>query len=68
MSRKNLAIIFVTGLFLMPNADANAKHSDKFPKPPQAQKVPHNIETHGHVRVDEYYWLNDREDKNVISY
>ena len=68
MSRKNLAIIFVTGLFLMPNADANAQHSDKFPKPPQAQKVPHNIETHGHVRVDEYYWLNDREDKNVISY
>ena len=37
-------------------------------EPPVAEVVPHTLETHGHVRVDDYYWLNDREDPDVISY
>jgi oligopeptidase B len=35
---------------------------------PVAKKVPFPIETHGHTRVDEYYWLNQREDEEVLSY
>ncbi len=37
-------------------------------KPPIAKKVAHELNTHGHVRVDEYFWLNQREDPEVISY
>ncbi len=37
-------------------------------KAPVAQIKPHNIEKHGEVRVDDYYWLNDRENKDVIDY
>lgn len=37
-------------------------------KAPVAKKVPHKIEKHGDVRVDNYYWLNNREDKEVIDY
>jgi oligopeptidase B len=29
---------------------------------------PHRLEQHGHVRMDEYYWLNQREDTAVIRY
>ena len=29
---------------------------------------PHELETHGDVRVDEYYWLREREDPEVIAY
>lgn len=36
--------------------------------PPMADKKPKNLEMHGDVRVDEYYWLNDREDEEVIDY
>lgn len=36
--------------------------------PPKAKKVPHNLEKHGHVRVDDYYWLNVRENPEVIAY
>ena len=36
--------------------------------PPVAKVVPAQLETHGHVRVDNYYWLNQREDPEVISY
>ncbi|MEP2935567.1 MAG: S9 family peptidase [Gilvibacter sp.] len=36
--------------------------------PPKADKKPKNLEIHGDVRVDNYYWLNDREDEEVIDY
>ena len=37
-------------------------------EPPVAAVIPTELETHGHVRVDDYYWLNDREDAQVVSY
>lgn len=40
----------------------NIKH------PPQAQKVPKELIIHDDVRVDNYYWLNDKENKEVITY
>ncbi len=36
--------------------------------PPIAQAKPETLEKHGHVRTDPYYWLNDRENPDVISY
>jgi oligopeptidase B len=35
---------------------------------PIAQKQPKEIVTHAHSRIDNYYWLNDREDAEVIRY
>jgi oligopeptidase B len=37
-------------------------------KQPKAKKQPFPITTHGHTRTDDYYWLNKREDKKVITY
>ncbi len=37
-------------------------------EPPRAEARPHELETHGDVRVDEYYWLREREDPEVIAY
>ncbi|EDP70555.1 protease II [Flavobacteriales bacterium ALC-1] len=36
--------------------------------PPIAKKIPHQLETHGDVRVDNYFWMKDREDLEVIDY
>jgi oligopeptidase B len=38
------------------------------PSPPTAPIEPMQLENHGHARVDNYYWLNDREDPAVIDY
>ncbi len=38
------------------------------PKAPVAKKVPHEMTIHGDTRVDNYYWLNDRENQEVIQY
>lgn len=48
-------------------AAANAQNMTK-PIPPKAKKIPHKLEKHGHVRQDDYYWLNDRENPEVIDY
>jgi oligopeptidase B len=37
-------------------------------QPPIAKIIPHELEKHGHVRIDNYYWLNDRENPEVIDY
>ena len=37
-------------------------------KAPIAKKVPKELIKHDDVRVDDYYWMNDREDPAVISH
>jgi oligopeptidase B len=38
------------------------------PTPPMAPKKPHSITIHGHTRTDDYYWLRDRNNPDVIAY
>lgn len=37
-------------------------------KAPVAKKIPVQLERHGDIRIDNYYWLNNREDPEVIAY
>lgn len=37
-------------------------------QPPMAKIIPKTLEKHGDVRIDNYYWLNDRENPEVIDY
>ncbi len=36
--------------------------------PPIAKKKPKKLIVHGDERIDDYYWLNEREDKEVLAY
>ncbi|MXY24023.1 MAG: S9 family peptidase [Acidobacteria bacterium] len=40
----------------------------KIASPPRAPRRPHRHELHGDVRADDYYWLRDREDPEVLDY
>ena len=33
-----------------------------------AKRIPTRLEKHGHVRVDNYYWLRERDNPEVIAY
>ena len=35
---------------------------------PSLKKIPHEMTIHGHTRVDNYYWLNQRENPEVLEY
>jgi len=56
------AILFSTAA-CRPSGDA-----DSALKPPKAQIIPKELTLHGHTRVDNYYWLNEREDPKVLEY
>ena len=36
--------------------------------PPVAKIVPHELTVHGETRIDNYYWLRDRSDPDVVAY
>nr|WP_242009142.1 S9 family peptidase [Robertkochia solimangrovi] len=36
--------------------------------PPKVEKKPVTLEKHGDIRTDEFYWLNERENPEVIDY
>ena len=38
------------------------------PGPPRARVAPTRLETHGVVRVDDYYWLRERDNPEVTAY
>ncbi|MBN2236747.1 MAG: S9 family peptidase [Bacteroidales bacterium] len=40
----------------------------ELPKPPIAKVIPHEMTIHDDTRIDNYYWLNQREDPEVIQY
>ena len=53
-------ILFITILF---SCDMKNKLRE-----PIAKKIEKKLSIHGDTRIDEYYWLNQRDDKNVINY
>ena len=55
-----LVVVAVTVSCAAPAADPG--------DPPIAEARPYELETHGEVRIDEYYWLRERENPEVISY
>ena len=58
-------IIFPVAAILLILAACNSK--DKV-VPPEAKKIPKELTTHDHTRVDDYYWMNQREDPEVIAH
>ncbi len=38
------------------------------PTPPAAPRRPHQLVAHGQERVDDWYWLGDRDDPDVLDY
>lgn len=51
--------------FVMTSCNQSNKYSMKAPV---AKKVAKELVMHGDSRIDNYYWLNDRENQEVITY
>jgi len=43
-------------------------HNQQSSQPPIAKKIPHKLEKNGDVRVDEYFWLRNKENPEVLDY
>jgi oligopeptidase B len=53
--------------FLLLAAGASAQDSATL-RPPVAKKVPHKVELHGETRLDDYFWLKDKTNPEVIKH
>ena len=42
--------------------------AEEFLMPPVPKKIPHRLEIHGDVRTDDYFWLNERDNPDVLAY
>ena len=63
---KRLALILL-GSFTFATAQ-NPKDLKKDITPPIAQKIAKELHAHNSVRIDNYYWMNEKENPEVISY
>jgi oligopeptidase B len=58
-----LCLIFATSY-----SQTAIKKMSKSINPPVAKKISKTLEKHGDKRTDDYFWLNDRENAEVIDY
>ncbi len=66
---KNRLILFNCCLIFATGYTQNQKiKMQEITLPPLAKKNPHLLEKHGNTRIDDYYWLNNRENPEVIDY
>ncbi len=54
----------LAGVWAMPAKSQTVKPMT----PPVAKVQPKTLESHGHKRIDNYYWLKEREDPAVVAY
>jgi oligopeptidase B len=64
-------ILILSGIYFFLLSSCSNKKESKMPKnipTPVAKIIPKTLKKHGDIRIDNYYWLNDRENPNVINY
>ncbi len=66
--RLNCRLVLAGSAIMASIPAAPAAQAQQEPVPPVAKVVPQELVTHGHSRVDDYFWLREREDPEVIAY
>lgn len=62
-------VLVLTAVLVMGYAWASGgRNQSDFPDPPRAAKQPRTFQEFGQTRVDDYYWLKDKTDPQVIRY
>ena len=61
-----LLTVFIAVVFIVSCGDQQVKRNDI--TPPVADKIPKELTIHGDTRIDNYYWLNERDNPKVKEY
>jgi oligopeptidase B len=68
--KKHIKILFLLGILAVLGCSSENKKT-VYPdlRAPLASVKPHEVKSkHGHARVDNYYWLKERENQEVLDY
>ncbi len=63
MKRKLVYMLILTMMM-----SCGPAREEKSLEPPIAEKRPTELVMHGDTRIDQYYWMRDREDQEVLDY
>jgi oligopeptidase B len=66
MSNRRFTVVLVAASAAV--ALAVAAPAPTAAQPPKAKVIPQRLEQHGQARIDNYYWLKDRSNPDVIAY
>lgn len=66
--RNQLIVRSLYAIFACTSIMTNAQQMTEKIKAPLAKIIPTTLEKHGDIRIDNYFWLNDRENPEVIEY
>lgn len=66
--KKTILLTFLSCIFALSGQSQNSKKVQQTLTPPDAQKIPKELEKHGDVRIDNYYWMNERDTPQVLDY
>src|SRR5690554_2301950 len=66
--KKSVCLSFAYLIFVGSLMAQNTTEKIMGPIPPKAAKIPKILTEHDDVRIDNYYWLNNPDDPNVIEY
>jgi oligopeptidase B len=61
-----IPLLLIVSLTVLASCDGIKKENKM--KPPIAEKIETKLEKHGDVRIDNYYWMNERENPKVKEY
>ncbi|PTT04923.1 oligopeptidase B [Flavobacterium sp. HMWF030] len=66
--KKLIPFYCVCSIFAAPYLKTNAQSMQNDIVAPKAKEIPKTLKKHKETRVDNYFWLNDRENPEVIDY
>jgi oligopeptidase B len=66
--KKLILFYYVCSIFAPSYLKTNAQSMQNDIKAPKAQEIPKSLKKHKEIRTDNYFWLNDRENPEVIDY
>jgi len=61
-----LFFLVIAGMFI--TSSCSQTKTEEPIMPPQAEKISKELTIHGDTRIDNYYWLNQRDNPKVIEY
>ncbi len=66
--KRNFSIIALAAVFALNLGITFAQNGDALPQPPAAAKIPRTFTLHGETLIDNYFWLREKTNPEVIAY
>jgi oligopeptidase B len=63
-----VALLPLSNMILTTMAQTNNTVTASMPAPPVAKKIPHTLTVHGTTLTDDYFWMRDKKNPEVIAY